>query len=139
MEIKSDNVIYGEYSDVKQLTLGYIPGVTVTLPNKNYERGQSFQVTIKNATKKTLKIYQEGSIRNVDLASSGKIFIWGNTNSIAAGKSAKITFSVNQVPSPFLDTKMPAYLKTSKIIINFNYNGINYASVYNVKTGNVFE
>lgn len=139
VEIKADNVIYGEYSDVKQLTLGYISGVSVTLPNKNYESGASFPVTIKNGTKKALKVLSHGEIKNTDLASSGGIFIWSHSGNISAGKTEKITFSVSQASSPVFDTKMPAYKKTSKIILYFTYDGINYASVYNVKTGKVFK
>ncbi len=139
VEIKADNVIYGEYSDVKQLTLGYISGVSVTLPNKDYQSGASFPVTIKNGTKKTLKVADKGQIENTDLASSGGVFIWMHTGNISAGKSDKITFSVSQASSPVFDTKMPAYKKTSKIVLYFTYDGINYASVYNVKSGKVFK
>ena len=139
VDVKADNTVYGEYSAVKQLTLGYIPGVTVTLPNKNYNRGQGFTVTVKNGAKKTLKLYKNGEIFNKELADSGDIFTLSGDTNIAVGKTVKLTYTPNQVSSSFLDTRMPAYGKTSNIVLYFNYDGIEYASVYNVKTGQVYK
>lgn len=139
VDVKADNTVYGEYSAVKQLTLGYIPGVTVTLPNKNYSRGQDFTVTVKNGAKKTLKLYKNGEIFNKELADSGNIFTLSGDTNISAGKTVKLTYTPNQVSSSFLDTRMPAYGKTSNIVLYFNYDGIEYASVYNVKTGQVYK
>lgn len=139
VEIKADNTIYGEYSAVKQLTFGYIPGVTVTLPNKNYNRGQGFTVTVKNAGKKTICLYGHGEIFNANLADSGNIFTLSGDTNISSGKTVKIVYTPKWVTSPVIDTKMPAYGKNSKIALYFRCDGIEYVSVYNVKTGQVYK
>ena len=58
---------------------------------------------------------------------------------ISSGKSAKIKFSPRQATSPVFDTETPAYKTSSKIVLYFTYDGIEYASVYNYKTGKVFK
>ena len=63
----------------------------------------------------------------------------GNYIDIASGKSSTIKFLPIQATSPVFDTEMPAYKTSSKIVLYFTYDGIEYASVYNCKTGKVFK
>lgn len=139
VEIKANNTIYGEFSEVKSLTLGYISGVTVTLPNKNYDKGKGFEITVKNSAKKKLRVHGTGDISNDSITASGTISAMGNYIDIASGKSSTIRFLPIQATSPVFDTEMPAYKTSSKIVLYFTYDGIEYASVYNCKTGKVFK
>lgn len=137
VDIKAGNTVYGEFSEIKQLTFGYIPGVSVTLPKKTYTKGQLFQVTIKNNTKKSLQVYPYGYSWTDTLDKSGDINAPDKLSDIKAGKSAKINFMLD-LSNGFYGSS-PTYKTTSNVLFYFKHNGINYASVYNYKAGEVFK
>lgn len=146
MDVKNDNVIYGPYSETKQLILGYIPGVKVTLPNKNSTEMQSFSVTVKNNAKKTLRVHDFGYVFDNDNGVSGEIqgfFFDGHTFCDYIDISVGKTKTANFTPMDYIFTlegmKYCTYKKTSDVVLYFKYDGLEYASVYNLKKGHVYK
>lgn len=146
MDVKSGYTIYGPYSDEKQLILGYISGITVTLPNKTQSGTTSFSVTIKNGAKKSIRMHDKGYIYNENFSISGKVqaFIYDGKTfpdhlDISVGKKASTNFTFMDLIFTEEGVRYYSYNKNSNVVIYFRYDGLEYASVYNLKKGHVYK
>jgi fibronectin type 3 domain-containing protein len=146
MDVKSGYTIYGPYSDEKQLILGYISGITVTLPNKTQSGTTSFSVTIKNGAKKSIRMHDKGYIYNENFSISGKVqaFIYDGKTfpdhlDISVGKKESASFTFMDLIFTEDGVRHYSYNKNSNVVIYFRYDGLEYASVYNYNKGQVFK
>ena len=146
MDVKSGYTIYGPYSDEKQLILGYISGVTVTLPNKTQSGTTNFSVTIKNGAKKSIRMHDKGYIYNENYSISGKVqaFIYDGKSfpdhlDISVGKKESTNFTFMDLIFTEDGVRHYSYNKNSNVVIYFRYDGLEYASVYNYSKGEVFK
>ena len=146
MDVKSGYTIYGPYSDEKQLILGYISGVTLTLPNKIQSGTTNFSVTIKNGAKKSIRMHDKGYIYNENYSISGKVqaFIYDGKSfpdhlDISVGKKESTNFTFMDLIFTEDGVRHYSYNKNSNVVIYFRYDGLEYASVYNYSKGEVFK